>query len=106
MIRREAVQAGLLPGEVLDKNRIDIFKRRLSSLGYFENDPTSGQANQDRDRDRRPKDKPYGDLMIPLIGDVQQARMQDPGPGRGVCRPRLRLRPRAAAGRPRSPGLS
>ena len=29
MIRREAVKAGLLPGEVLDKNRIEIFKRRL-----------------------------------------------------------------------------
>ena len=25
VIRREAVQAGLLPGEVLDKNRIDMY---------------------------------------------------------------------------------
>ena len=29
--------------------------------------------------DRRPKDKPYGDLMMPLIGETTQARMQDPG---------------------------
>ena len=29
---------------------------------------------------RRPKDKPYGDLMMPLLGEgVTQARMQDPG---------------------------
>ena len=39
MIRREAVQAGLLPGEILDKNRIEIYKRRLVMLGYFQNDP-------------------------------------------------------------------
>ena len=39
MIRREAVQAGLLPGEILDKNRIAIFQKRLASLGYFQNDP-------------------------------------------------------------------
>ena len=41
VIRREAVQAGLLPGEILDKNRIEIFKRRLAVLGYFQNDPRS-----------------------------------------------------------------
>ena len=50
VIRREAVQAGLLPGEILDKNRIEIFKRRLTMLGYFPNDPQKqGQADQDRD---------------------------------------------------------
>jgi hypothetical protein len=34
VIRREAVQAGLLPGEVLDQNRIEIDRRRLVALGY------------------------------------------------------------------------
>ncbi len=43
VIRREAVQAGLLPGEILDKNRIDMYKRRLTSLQYFGNDPTQGK---------------------------------------------------------------
>jgi outer membrane protein insertion porin family len=81
VIRREAVQAGLLPGEVLDKNRIEIFQRRLAALGYFQNNP-GDQAGKHIDIkivDRRPKDKPYGELMIPLIGEVTQARMQDPG---------------------------
>ncbi len=27
--------AGLLPGEVLDLNRLEIFKKRLGSTGYF-----------------------------------------------------------------------
>jgi outer membrane protein insertion porin family len=81
VVRREAVQAGLLPGEVLDKNRIDMYKRRLGSLGYFGNDPNQGKQIKVEIVRKRPKDKPYGDLMMPLLGEVQQARMQDPGPG-------------------------
>ena len=81
VLRREAVQAGLLPGEVLDKNRIDMYKRRLGSLQYFGNDPSQGKQIKVEIVRKRPKDKPYGDLMMPLLGEVQQARMQDPGPG-------------------------
>jgi beta-lactamase regulating signal transducer with metallopeptidase domain len=39
VIRREAVRAELLPHEVLDKNRIEIFRKRLAALGYFTNQP-------------------------------------------------------------------
>ncbi len=79
VIRREAVQAGLLPGEVLDKNRIEIYKRRLMALGYFQHNPEQGKQIDIKIVRRRPKDKPYGDLMMPLIDQVNQARMQDPG---------------------------
>ena len=51
VIRREAVMAGLLPGEVLDKNRIELFRRRLMRLGYFHEQPAAGQADQDRHRE-------------------------------------------------------
>ena len=51
VIRREAVMAGLLPGEVLDKNRIEFFRRRLLGLGYFQEQPPAGQADQDRYRE-------------------------------------------------------
>ena len=82
VIRREAVMAGLLPGEILDKNRLEIFRRRLMMLGYFQNDPQKPdkQIRVEIQR-RRPPDQPYGDLMIPLIGEVTQARMQDPAAG-------------------------
>ncbi len=81
VIRREAVMAGLLPGEVLDKNRIEIFQRRLQSLGYFHNTPEMGKPLEIKIVNERPKDKPYGDLMMPLLGEGgSQARMQDPGP--------------------------
>ena len=81
VIRREAVMAGLLPGEILDQNRIDIFQRRLQSLGYFHNSPDMGKPLEIKIVNKRPKDKPYGDLMMPLLGEgVTQARMQDPGP--------------------------
>ncbi len=39
LMRREAVSAALLPLAVPDKNRIEIFRRRLMQLGYFMNDP-------------------------------------------------------------------
>jgi outer membrane protein insertion porin family len=81
VIRREAVMAGLLPGEVLDKNRMILFERRLKQLGYFMNDPNQGKQIKIEIVDRRPQDKPYGELLMPLLGEVSQARMQDPGSG-------------------------
>jgi outer membrane protein insertion porin family len=79
VIRREAVQAGLLPGEVFDKNRMEIFKRRLAMLGYFSNDPDK-QEKQIRVeiQHRRPPDQPYGELMIQHLDQASRARMQDP----------------------------
>src|SRR3954451_18155844 len=70
VIRREAVQAGLLPGEVLDKHRLETFRRRLMALQYFQNNPEQGKQIEIKIMGRRPKDKPYGDLMMPLIGEV------------------------------------
>ncbi|MGZ3334208.1 MAG: BamA/OMP85 family outer membrane protein [Isosphaeraceae bacterium] len=80
VIRREAVMAGLLPGEILDKNRLDIFQKRIQALGYFHSTPDMGKPLEIKIVNKRPKDKPYGDLMMPLLGEgVSQARMQDPG---------------------------
>ena len=107
VIRREAVMAGLLPGEVLDKNRIEIFRRRLMGLRYFMNDPQQGKQIKIEIVKRRPKDKPYGDLMMPLMGEVTQARMQDPGSGADLL-PAPEPAPPAAPGttaEPNVPGL-
>jgi outer membrane protein insertion porin family len=80
VIRREAVMAGLLPGEVLDKNRLEIYQKRLQGLQFFQINPEMGKPIEIKIVNRRPKDKPYGDLMMPLLGEgVTQARMQDPG---------------------------
>jgi outer membrane protein insertion porin family len=80
VIRREAVMAGLLPGEILDKNRLDIYQKRLQGLGYFQINPEMGKPIEIKIVNKRPKDKPYGDLMMPLLGEgVTRARMQDPG---------------------------
>ena len=75
VIRREANMAGLLPGEVLDKNRLDIFKKRLASTGYF-------QVNPEQNKDikiniSQPRDKPYGDLITYDLNET--TRLQDPG---------------------------
>ncbi len=81
VIRREAVMAGLLPGEVLDRNRIELFRRRLQRLGYFQMNPQKGTGIKIDIVNQRPSDRPYGDLTDPTLQDVTQARMQDPGPG-------------------------
>ena len=50
VIRREAVMAGLLPGEILDKNRVDIFRQRLQAAWILSQQPGAGQADRDQDR--------------------------------------------------------
>lgn len=79
VIRREAVMAGLLPGEVLNKNRMDLFRQRLGNLQYFHATNEGGKAIDLKIVNRRPKDKPYGDILLPIGGGVVQARMQDSG---------------------------
>lgn len=77
VIRREAVMAGLLPGEVLDKNRIESFQNRLAALGYFQTNPEMGRPIEVKIVNKRPHDKPYGDLMMPMLGELGgMARMQ------------------------------
>ncbi len=105
VIRREAVQAGLLPGEILDKNRIELFRRRLQNLGYFMNDPQKGKQIDIKIVDERPWDKPHGDVMMPLLGETTQARMQDPGgDDRTPAAPALEPAP-ATTAEPAAPGI-
>jgi hypothetical protein len=84
VIRREATQAKRLPGEILDGDRIEIFKRRLGSLSLcsLANDPEKpGKQIRVEVKRRRPPDEPCGNLM--LSDQVTQARMQDPPAGGG-----------------------
>ena len=78
-------------------------------LGYFMNDPQQGKQIKIEIVNRRPKDKPYGDLMMPLIGEMPQARMQDPGsgadlPDRAGARHRAAGRPQGTTAEPNRPG--
>jgi outer membrane protein insertion porin family len=85
VIRREAVMAGLLPGEILDKNRVEIFRRRLMSLGYFMVDPQHGKNIKIDIVDKRSNSQPYAEVATQLPLESTQARMQDPGPGAEVA---------------------
>ena len=58
VIRREAWMAGLVPGEVLNKNRMDLFKQRLGNLQYFHATTEMGKPIDIKIVNRRPKDKP------------------------------------------------
>ena len=80
VVRREAMMAGLNPGEPLDANRIQIFKQRLAGTGFFQNSPEQGKPIDIQITNRRPRDKPYGDNVAPDVNDISLTRMQDPGP--------------------------
>jgi outer membrane protein insertion porin family len=86
IVRREATMAGLLPGETLDQNRVEIFKKRLSGTGYF----ATGQSQSKNSGGGKPIDiqiiprgtNPYDDnLLSNLNGLTLNPRMQSPDPG-------------------------
>ncbi|HMB04402.1 MAG TPA: BamA/TamA family outer membrane protein [Isosphaeraceae bacterium] len=89
VIRREAAMAGIRPGEVLNLNRLEMFKARLANLGYFVASPEQGKPIDIRIANRRPGDKPFGDIPLTDQGDVTLTRMQgpDPDPPGGVVVP-------------------
>jgi outer membrane protein insertion porin family len=83
VVRREAVMAGLLPGELLDMNRIDIFRRRLGSTGYFTAQPggPGGQGTKGIDIqiiNERSGDKPFGEDVLIGPNGLNLTRMQSP----------------------------
>lgn len=80
VLRREAVMAGLLPGELLNLNRIDLYKTRLGGLQLFNTSPEQGQPIDVRVVNYRSGDKVFGDVPLADLSEVTLTRMQDPGP--------------------------
>lgn len=86
VVRREANQAGLVPGEPLNKNRIELYRKRLTNLGYFQNNPEMGKPIDIQIVHQRPATVPYAE-QLGTIGTMgsggmsgsQFARGQDPG---------------------------
>ncbi|WP_406701084.1 BamA/TamA family outer membrane protein [Singulisphaera sp. Ch08] len=99
VVRREALMAGFLPGEVLNLNRMDTFKQRLGNTGYFVMTPEMGGKPIDlKVINRRPGERPYGDGLIPDLTDGSTTRMQDPGPEPPALPPPVLVDPPADAG--------
>jgi outer membrane protein insertion porin family len=83
VVRREALMAGLLPGEILDQNRIDTFKRRLGSTGYFTPQPNAPGTKGTKGIDiqiinKRSGDKPFGEDVLTNPNGLNLTRMQSP----------------------------
>ncbi|AGA30527.1 BamA/OMP85 family outer membrane protein [Singulisphaera acidiphila] len=99
VVRREALMAGFLPGEVLNLNRMDMFKQRLGNTGYFVMSPEMGGKPIDlKIINRRPAERPYGDGLIPDLTDGSTTRMQDPGPEPPALPPPVLVDPPADTG--------
>ena len=58
VVRREAIMAGLLPGEPLRLNRLDLFKQRLVNQQYWVQDPQMGRPMDIRPTNKRAGDRP------------------------------------------------
>ena len=100
VVRREALMAGLLPGEILDMNRIDTFRRRLGSTGYFSAQPggPAGAPGGTKGIDiqiinRRSGDKPFGEDVLINPNGVNLTRMQSPEQDPPPAMPPLELPP-------------
>lgn len=78
VLLREAAMAGLLPGEPLDANRIEIYRKRLSSLGFFINSPEQGKPLDVKLANKRRYDQLYGDGPRPDLDGASLTRMQGP----------------------------
>jgi len=107
VVRREALMSGLVPGEKLDLNRIETFKKRLGSTGFFQtaNSPM-GKAMDIQIINKRPGDQPFGDDVRVDPAGVIPARMQGPDPSAPTPDdlPPLPPLPSAGLGRLDAPG--
>ena len=78
VIFRELSASGLLPGEPLDGKRLEMAKKRLSNLNYFVSDPQQGEPIHLQITNRRGPDQPYGEVEMPDLDELIQARFQTP----------------------------
>ena len=86
VIRRQANQAALLPGERLDQSKLEKFKQRLSNTQYFQNNPQKGSPVKVEIVNKRPASRPFGDPVVDVSG-VGLARFQNPDDGPALPEP-------------------
>ncbi len=81
VILREANQAGLVPGEPIDAQRIEKFKARLGNLKYFASSPDQGKPLRVDVVNRRASDNPFGTTVAVEPDElIRQTRLQNPEP--------------------------
>ncbi len=80
VFRREALMAGLLPGEILDLNRLEKYRQRIIGTGYVAKDTKPGVSKglEIAIKNERSADKPYGDDVVADTSSVIPGRLQSP----------------------------
>ena len=103
VIRREAAMAGLLPGELLNMNRIETLQEAAREPSATSSTaPDQGKPIDIKIINRRPADKPYGDVPMPTSRRREPDPDAEPGPrsrSAGAAARRPPVRP--IGGRPR-----
>ena len=74
VLRREAIMAGLVPGEPLNLTRLETYRKRVMNLNYFQTNPEMGKPVKIDLVNKRGPDQPFGrDLGTVGAGDVKDA---------------------------------
>ena len=100
VILREFNQAGMVPGEPLDANRLELVKKRIGNLKYFAMTPEMGKPLDVKVANRRRGDQPFADSTAsnPEIEEVIRTRLQNPDSGAPPTRVAVRQDAPPAAG--------
>jgi outer membrane protein insertion porin family len=80
VLRREAEMAGLVPGEPLNMARVELYKKRITNLRYFNGMQQQGAQAKPLEvkvANKRPPDQPYGETSIADENFVPKARLQN-----------------------------
>jgi outer membrane protein insertion porin family len=77
VLRREAEMAGLVPGEPLNMKRVELYKKRIMNLRYFNMSQEMDKQLVVKPVNRRAQ--PYGESTV-ADGVMVQTRLQDPAP--------------------------
>ena len=77
VIRRELLMSGLVPGQPLDGNRLEIARKRLAGLGYFQMNPEMGKPIDMKIVNRRPRDQPYAESAASIDEILRTSRFQN-----------------------------
>ena len=80
VFRREYLMAGMLPGEILDLNRLDKAKQRILGTGYVakQTQPGVSKGLDVQIKNERPGDKPFGEDVFVDVNSVIPGRLQSP----------------------------
>lgn len=80
IVRRELLMAGLAPDEPLDAIKMDVARKRLQGLNYFNNMPDNNKPLTITVNNRRSAEQRFPSIAAPDLNEVIRTRFYGPDP--------------------------